>query len=244
MTTEDDLQSLINRNPKDTSTRGLIGDMLMESGDQRGPGYLALARLGRRPSLRAHRSNEARWRMAAFPAYHGGDGLSVYTMAEVFDKLDLQEKLVAMTVEQQREVVDEMLRTIILPANPVHSLPKTWFNVCWGNFWFRDESALPWVISDDRRKLDDMVALSFNDTPNGFQDHVLNCNLPVQFPFVFNCPYCEGSGRFQHLQERKPRRKPWEETEITTHFNGLYTTVESFCVPCRGQGGFQEVYPT
>lgn len=44
MTTEGDLQAMLDARPDDHQTRGVLGDFLTDLGDPRGPGYCALAR--------------------------------------------------------------------------------------------------------------------------------------------------------------------------------------------------------
>jgi uncharacterized protein (TIGR02996 family) len=45
VTTEDDFQAMLDLDPSDHTTRGVLGDWLCEQGDARGEGYTALAAL-------------------------------------------------------------------------------------------------------------------------------------------------------------------------------------------------------
>lgn len=51
MTTEDDLQDMLDRSPEDWQTRLVLADFLRETGDPRADGYEAAARLRLHPSV-------------------------------------------------------------------------------------------------------------------------------------------------------------------------------------------------
>ncbi|HUR54278.1 MAG TPA: hypothetical protein VMZ71_09110 [Gemmataceae bacterium] len=218
MTTEEKaLQAAIDAEPADLTARGALCDYLDETGDQRAGGYRALYRLGRLPCLRTQ------------PQYHDGHGLTRYTHVEVFVSKPLTRKLIAIPRSEQHMYVSELNRTMDLPADGVHSLPRAWFNACYGNWLTGNDLGMQWVVAQERKTLDDMVAGAFNDTPKAFREHVLNCPLPVAFPFWFLCPDCLG-GRFSRVVTDDPRG--WKTLRVE----------KRVCETCKGKGMFREEY--
>lgn len=194
MTTEDDLQKEIDANPEEVALRGVVADLIEETGDPRNMGYRALSRLGRRPCLRSDQ-----------PGYHFGGGLTSWRAGEIHPRNswalqrynDLSKEYAmrkSPPFHPPQRIDHKGIGWFDLPANPIHSLPRVWFNACWNEWWDSSEEQLPWVMLKTRRELDDFVAKAFLNTPEPFRDHVLNCPLPVEFPFWFNCPECNGAG--------------------------------------------------
>ena len=120
--------------------------------------------------------------------------MTTYSFREANHDMRLIDIQAKMSHEHFQRVCEHRGQRVTLPADPIHSLPRVWFNACWNEWWKNDEDQLPWVMLKTRRELDDFVARAFLNTPKAFQDHVLNCSLPVEFPFWFKCPECDGGG--------------------------------------------------
>lgn len=227
MTTEDALQAAIDKHPGEMTPRLQLADLLVENGDPRGPGYLAMARLGRRPCLRG------------MPGYHNGVGtwdiessdirrlvtkdpwISSEWKAHNASKLNLR----MQAKHRMRLPGGIWVDAIRIRANPIHALPLIWYRACWGEKWWSDEDVgMEWVFSKERRRVDDMVAEAFPRTPKVYQDKILAATLPLGFSFL--CPACNGSRR-----KRLPIGvKPSDEIIVPGEP----------CDVCKGIGSFRE----
>jgi hypothetical protein len=232
MSSEADLQRAIDRDPLDTGARQLLADYLLEAGAPRGPGYFALWRLGKTPRLDSRE----------LPGYHDGTGTVEYPLSMIGHDIKTDpwvsgrwKEYIAGT-ERQRDRQRRMSRgnwVVDLAADPKHALPRLWFEACWGKFWEVREERYPWVVSDDRQRLDDMVAEAFATMPKAYREYVLTAPEPI-LPFSFRCFRCAGNGILKVAMnpEKKTLQEYLEDTTITPEKLARLTWRSDFETPC------------
>lgn len=137
MGTEAEFDRAIAENPRDPLIRGVFGDWLCDQNDPRGPGYVAMGRLGLLPDT-----------AMGLPGYHDGSGI--------------REVLFDETITwPYYEVLGPGSRAgyTAVRASPDSALPRPWFLACWGIS--EDDVLLPWIMGLKLKVIDDQVALSF-----------------------------------------------------------------------------------
>jgi hypothetical protein len=248
MDTETLLQQQIDEHPGEAVLYGELADFLLEHGDPRGPGYMALYRLGKRPCPRS------------MPGYHNGAGTTDIELSQISKLIATDQWVASEWKAHQASKLSRRMQArhrmrldggiwvdaVRIHSNQAHALPPTWYRACWGGKWWTDEDVqMEWVISKERRTLDDLVAAAFARTPQAFRDHILLGDMPIKYPFIWTCPVCNGSRHLQRPKKGTFRQlldKPYASIEEAMNAKPMFTyEVETVaCGTCNGRGVFRE----
>lgn len=208
--TEAALQLGLDLNRRHSDLRGVLADHLEDMGDPRAEGYRALGRLGvwphaTPPGLRRVMSD-------AYPGFHGGPSL-IWGEATCWMRKD--EWLVRPPATRPIIIErDERNKAVWITDPPWCRLPRDWFIALWSDTGDSEEVLMPWVISDTRQKVEDLVALRLQVLPD-YRRRELATGQP---PGTKKCPHCTG-GVFATVdwpEKMKPRLGS-EPSEIACH---------------------------
>lgn len=171
------LQRSLDADPTETTTRRVLADHLLETGDPRGEGYLALAHLGLYACTRG-----------GMPGFARRDATQRYSGKEV----DAEPEKFERRLKGCHPFTDHGRIFWELPALACHVLPLRWYNRCWGNDDHRSRDELPWLISSlklaGREDLDNAVAREFLKLPEAYRLHLTTCAVPFDPQFTWPCP--------------------------------------------------------